>query len=387
MTRGLSGPGLVRPVEPVRRGGAGAAQQAVRRQNLALVLGEIAAGEPVSRAGIAQRTGLTRGTVSSLVEELIAAGLVTELAAARGGTGRPANPLQLNRAGPAGLGIEIGVDGIGACVVDLSGTVRAQRVVPSEHRAREPADGLDRAAELAAEVIADAGLSIAGAGVALPGVVGPDGVLQRAPNLPRWVDVAVDAALSARLGVAVDTANEADLAALAELWFGARLPDFVLVSAGIGVGAGIVVGGELFRGPGGRAGELGHVVVDPDGPACSCGGQGCLEQAAGQDALLRLAAAADVEALVDAPGAALAEAGRALGIALTGLVNLLDVADVVLGGLYALLGDDLRAAVAAELRTRAPTRPEVRVHLSRPGTGGALRAAAASVVRHRLRNP
>ena len=85
----------------------------MRRHNLALVLGEVAAGEPVSRAGVAARTGLTRGTVSSLVEELIAAGLLTELAAARGGTGRPANPLQLNRSGPAGLGLEIGVDHAG----------------------------------------------------------------------------------------------------------------------------------------------------------------------------------------------------------------------------------------------------------------------------------
>jgi predicted NBD/HSP70 family sugar kinase len=371
----------------LRRGGTGAAQQAVRRQNLALVLREIADGEPVSRAGIAQRTGLTRGTVSSLVEELITAGLVTELAAARGGTGRPASPLQLNRRGPAGLGIEIGVEEIGACVVDLSGTVRAQRVVPSGHRSREPADGLDRAAELAAEVVADAGLWIEGAGVALPGVVGPDGVLQRAPNLPRWVDVAVDAELTTRLGVRVDTGNEADLAALAELWFGARLPDFVHVSGGVGVGAGVVLGGELFRGPGGRAGELGHVVVDPDGPACNCGGRGCLEQLAGQEAMLRLAGVADVDALVGAPGAALATAARALGIALTAVVNLVDVTDVVLGGFYARLGSELRTAVAAELRTRVPTRPDVRVQLSRTGTGGALRAAAACVVRQRLRNP
>jgi predicted NBD/HSP70 family sugar kinase len=369
--------------------GGAAAGRHVRRHNLALVLREVAGGEPVSRAGVAARTGLTRGTVSSLVEELIAGGFLTELAAARGGTGRPANPLQLNRSGPAGLGVEIGVDHVGACVVDLSGAVRAVRTAPSEHRSQPPAAGVARAAELAAEVIAEAGLPVVGAGVALPGVVGPDGVLQRAPNLPRWVDVAVGEQLAQRLGgIPVTPGNEADLAALAELWFGGRPADFLHVSGGIGVGAGIVLGGEPFRGAGGRAGELGHVVVDPDGPACSCGGRGCLEQAAGQEALLRAAGVPDVEQLVAAPPATvLAGAGRALGIALAGAVNLLDVPTVVLGGLYARLGNGLVDAVTAELRARVLSRPPVDVRVSQPGTGGALRAAAAAVVRERLRHP
>lgn len=365
--------------------GGPAAARHVRQHNLELVLREVADREPVARARVAERTGLTRGTVSSLVEELLAAGLVTELAAERGGTGRPANPLQLNRDGPAGLGVEIGVDQVGACVVDLSGAVRAARTAPSQHRSLPPAAGLARAAELARQVTAEAGLPLLGAGVALPGVVGPDGVLQRAPNLPRWVDVAVGEQLADLLGrIPVRPGNEADFAALAELWFGGPHTDFVHVSGGIGVGAGIVLGGELFRGPGGRAGELGHVVVDPDGPVCSCGGRGCLERAAGQEALLRATGAADVEALVDAPGAALPTAGRALGVALAGAVHLLDVRTVVLGGLFARLGEPLRAAVDAELRARVPT-SVVDVRLAHPGTGGALRAAAASVVRERLR--
>ncbi len=360
----------------------------MRRHNLALVLRAVAGGEPVSRARVAERTGLTRGTVSSLVEELLAAELITELAAARGRTGRPSNPLQLNRSGPAGLGVEIGVDHVGACVVDLSGAVRARLIAPSPHRDLPPAAGLVRAAEHAREVVAEAGLPILGAGVALPGLVGPDGTLQRAPNLPRWVDVAVGETLSELLGgVAVHPANEADLAALAELWFGRAPGDFVHVSGGIGVGAGIVLGGELFRGPGGRAGELGHVVVDPDGPACSCGGRGCLEQAAGQEALLRAAGAPRVAQLVARPGPACAQAGRALGVALAGVVHLLDVPTVVLGGLYAQLGDGLLDAVTAELAARVPTRPAPDVRLSDPGAGGALRGAAASVVRARLRHP
>jgi predicted NBD/HSP70 family sugar kinase len=392
-------PGRGRPHEPVRPGAAaprpgGAGQQTVRRHNLALVLHEVAAGEPVSRAGVAVRTGLTRGTVSSLVEELLAVGLITELAATRGGTGRPANPLQLNRSGPAGLGLEIGIDHVGACVVDLTGTVRARRVAPSAHRDRPPEVGLAAATELAAAVVADAGLTICGAGVALPGVIGTDGRLQRAPNLPGWVDLAVDAELSARLGgVPVRAGNEADLAALAELWFGERRgpaafgprdADFLYVSGGIGVGAGIVLGGALFRGAGGRAGELGHVVVDPHGPPCSCGGRGCLEQAAGQRALLRAAGAGTVEELLARPAAAIERAADALGIALTGAVHLLDVRTVVLGGLYAQLGDGLRDAVAAQLAARVGP---VQVRRARSDSGGSLRGAAAWVVRELLSQP
>ncbi|HXV94556.1 MAG TPA: ROK family transcriptional regulator [Pseudonocardia sp.] len=368
----------------------------MRRHNAAIVLREVAAAEPVSRARLAERTGLTRGTVSSLVDRLLAAGLLTELAPTPSGPGRPANPLQLNRSGPAGLGVEIGVDHLGACVVDLAGAVRARRTAPSTHRAAAPAAGLATAAALAAEVVAEAGLPVAGADVALPGVVGRDGVLQRAPNLPRWQEVAVATELAPLLApvigeVPVRAGNEADLAALAELWGGGPA-DVVRVSGGIGVGAGILLGGTPFHGTGGRAGELGHVVVDPDGPACSCGGRGCLERAAGLEALLRAAGADDLDAIVAGrdeprPAAAVAAAGRALGIALAGAVNLLDVPVVVLGGCYPRVGPRLLDAVRAELADRVVWRALPEVRFSVLGADAALRGAATAVVQALLAEP
>jgi predicted NBD/HSP70 family sugar kinase len=364
---------------------APAGQHTVRRHNLALVLGEVAGPEPLSRAGVAARTGLTRGTVSSLVEELIAAGLVTELAAARGGTGRPASPLRLDPRGPAGLGLEVGVDAVGACVVDLTGAVREQRTVASDHREDLPDAGLARLAALAGDVVAEAGLPIAGATVALPGVVGPDGVLERAPNLPRWVDVAVGDALSARLrGLPVLAGNEADLAALAERWAGGP-PDAVVVSGGIGVGAGILLDGALFAGAGGRAGEIGHVVVEPDGPVCHCGGRGCLEIVAGLEAML--GDAADLGSLAATRPDAVRSAGRALGIALTGAVHLLDVPAVVLGGSYPRCGPLLLDAVRAELAARVFSRAGVDVRFSALGPDAALRGAATAVVQAVLADP
>lgn len=371
-----------------------AGQQTVRRHNLALVLRTVAAEEPVSRARVAERTGLARGTVSSLVDELLAAGVVAELSPARGGPGRPASPLQLNRSGPAGLGVEIAVDAVAACVVDLAGTVRARRRTASGHRSDPPAAALAPLARLVAEVVAETpDLRVAGTAVAVPGVVGPAGVLERAPNLPGWhdVDVAgeVGAALAPVVGpVPVRAGNEADLAALAERDTGTAGPDFLHVSGGIGVGGGIVLGGRPFHGAGGRAGELGHVVVDPDGPPCTCGGRGCLEQTAGVEVVLAAAGAADLDALAAATAAgdpracaAVAAAGRALGIALAGAVNLLDVPAVVLGGAYPRLGATLTDAVTDEIAQRVVWRSPVAVHLSTLGGDAAVRGAALSVVK------
>jgi predicted NBD/HSP70 family sugar kinase len=291
--------------------------------------------------------------------------LLTELELERGGTGRPAAPLQLNRSGPAGLGLELGVDQLGACVVDLTGAVRARRVVPSAHHDTDPAAVLDALAELAEVVQAEADLPIAGAHLAVPGIVGEHAIV-RLPNLPRWAGVEAAAGMSERLGTVTGMANEADLAALAELWFGRAPTDFLHVSAGVGIGAGVVLGGELFRGPGGRAGELGHVVVEPGGPACSCGGRGCLERVAG------------LADLHTPEAAAVAVAAKALGVALVGAVALLDVRTIVLGGLAPAVAEPLRVALAGQL---VRLDPPVTVAVSDPAAGGALRGAAATVVR------
>ena len=370
-----------------------AGQQTVRRHNLALVLRTVAAEEPVSRARVAERTGLARGTVSSLVDELLATGIVAELSPARGVPGRPSSPLQLNRSGPAGLGVEVAVDALAVCMVDLAGTVRARCRVASGHRAGPPAAALAPLARLAAEVVAQApDLRVVGVAVAVPGVVGPAGLLERAPNLPGWHDVDVAGEIGAALApvvgaVPVTAGNEADLAALAERE-ATGATDFLHVSGGIGVGAGIVLGGRPFHGAGGRAGELGHVVVDPDGPPCSCGGRGCLEQAAGLEVLLRSGGAADLDALAAATAAgepracaAVVAAGRALGVALAGAVNLLDVPAVVLGGAYPRLGGTLLAAVEQEVARRVLWRSPVTVRAGALGADAAVRGAALSVVR------
>ncbi|MEJ3744636.1 ROK family protein [Actinomycetes bacterium KLBMP 9797] len=410
-------------------------QASLREHNLALVLRQVAtAAQPPSRADISAATSLTRATVSALVDDLIAGGLLAEVGPApRTRAGRPAAGLVLARTGPAGLGLEVNIDYLAACVVDLAGAVRHQRVRRADQRPRHPTEVLADLAELAAGASAYAareGLTLAGAAVAVPGLVDAGGLVRLAPNLG-WRDVDVPGALALPYPLVVD--NEANLAALGELHAGPPGPaSFLYVSGEIGIGAGVVLNGALYRGARGWSGELGHVAVRPDGPACRCGAHGCLEQYAGQEAILR-AAGADRAAAgeygrgagadgrgageygrgagadgrgagADGRGAgadgiddlvrravagdpatcrALADAGTALGVAVAGVVNLLDVDTVVLGGVYAPLAPWLCPAVDGEIRRRVLTASwsPVAVRRSVLGADAAAVGAAGSVVR------
>ncbi|HST47744.1 ROK family protein [Jatrophihabitans sp.] len=376
--------------------GGPAGQQTVRRHNLGLISTALAAG-PSSRAELAQRTGLTKATVSSLVDQLIARRIVVEGEPAATGVGRPARPVQLDPDGPVALGVEINVDYLAACVLDLTGALRCYRHRTVANRSAAPAGILAQVVALAEEVADELGQPLLGGGLALPGVVGADGTVLRAPNLPSLTGTMPGRELAAALGLPellVD--NEANLGALASLRTEPAVgPDFVYVSGEIGVGAGLVVAGELFRGVHGFAGELGHVVVTRDGPACGCGGQGCVEQYAGQEVLLRAAGQPDLERLEAAVAAgdpaalaAVEQAGSALGVGLASLLNVLDLPTVVLGGGYARLFDAITPALAEQLDRRAlAPRGAGRLSRSPLGTDAAVRGAAGAVLDRALRDP
>ncbi|MEU8660682.1 ROK family protein [Actinoplanes philippinensis] len=350
--------------------------------------------DPPSRAAVATATGLTRATVSALVDDLVAGGLLVEVdPPPRTGAGRPAVGLTLTSAGPAGLGLEINVDYLAACVVDLTGAVRHRHVERADQRPADPAQALAALGRLAATArhAAEAdGLIVAGAALAVPGLVA-GGVVRVAPNLG-WQDVDAVAALRAvpelaDLPITVD--NEANLAALGELRVTGGPPptgtaaiaggdssvaghpwdrrSFLYISGEIGIGAGLVIDGELYRGVRGWSGEIGHVTVYPDGRPCRCGARGCLEQYAGQEALARdeqLAAAA-------------------LGIALSAVINLLDVPVIVLGGAYAPIFGSLHDGIEAELRRRVLTAglAPVTLRAAALGPDAAMRGAADTIIR------
>ncbi|MDT0572649.1 ROK family transcriptional regulator [Streptomyces sp. DSM 3412] len=375
-------------------------QQGMRRRNLSRVMHTLNAEGPLSRAAVASHIGLTRAAVSTLVDELIRSGLLEELGPERPGrVGRPGSALALSGRGPAGIGAEIGVDHLAVCAVDLRGEVRARAVRHGTHRGRAPEPVIAELTELVRRVVAEAegeGLWPAGLAVAVPGLVASDArTVVRAPNLD-WHDTDLGALLPAGLPVTVD--NEANFGGLAELWLGDDTPlDFLHVSAEIGIGGAVVVDGRLLRGTRGFAGELGHVPVRPEGPDCACGGRGCLEQYAGEEAVLRAAGLEPgehrVEFLAERAAAgdkdvhrALRGAGTALGVALTGAVNLLDPQTVVLGGALAALAPWLLPSLERELARRTAG-PACSVTVSRLGSEGPLLGAAHSVVRGVLDDP
>ncbi|MFJ7903322.1 ROK family protein [Streptomyces sp. NPDC096198] len=375
-------------------------QQGMRRRNLARVMHTVSAEGPLSRAAVASRIGLTRAAVSTLVDELIRSGLLDELGPERPGrVGRPGSALAVSSGGPVGIGAEIGVDHLAVCAVDLRGVIRARAVRHGTHRGRAPQPVLTELSGLIAQVVAEVegeGLRPAGLAVAVPGLVARDGrTVVRAPNLG-WHDVDLGSLLPSNLPVTAD--NEANFGSLAELWLGDDTPrDFLHVSAEIGIGGAVVVDGQLLRGARGFAGELGHVPVRPEGPVCACGGRGCLEQYAGEEAVLREAGLPPgrdrVEQLAERAAhgdpdvlRALSDAGTALGIALTGAVNLLDPQAVVLGGALAALAPWLLTSLEEELARRLAG-PACTVTVSRLGSEGPLLGAAHSVVRAVLDDP
>ena len=351
----------------------------------------------ISRAAIAAATGLAKATVSSLVDRLIAADLVTETGlVARPGRGRRSTGLAPSPTGPHGLGVEIGVDYLATCLVDLTGAVHEHRVRPGDNRDQPAQHVLARAATAIDDALRAARVPVGGIGIAAPGLVEADsGLLRVAPNLG-WRDLDVVAAIRAAIDhpdkadLPILIGNEADFAAAAELGAMDGPRDFILVSGEIGIGAGLVVDGRPFRGVRGFGGELGHVTVDPAGPVCGCGARGCLEPLAGLDAIMR-AAGLDhdtplrtlCDRLADGDVAAVAavrDAGRWLGIALAAVVNLVDVPCVVLGGSYAELAPWLRDAIARELEQRVVSAAWSPVRITGATLGGAAAVRGAGAL-------
>ena len=383
----------------------------VRRRNLALVLGNIGPDTRATRADIAAATGLTKASVSSLVAELLETGLVEELGVTRAGErGRPGVGLALS-ARPGALGAELNVDYLAVGVVDLHGQLHCHEVAEAPNRGRAPAEVLTELSGLAARCVTSAeaaGMTLLGGGLAVPGLVdSARGIVLTAPNL-EWRDADLSPALGELIPAApygVVLSNEADSAALAELWYGhgSAYGAYLYVSGEVGVGGGLVMGSELFAGPGGHAGEVGHVVVEPGGRRCSCGGRGCLETVAGQEAILAAAGItnggsttaarmAALQAALEAGNAeaitAVERAGHYLGIAVVSAARIVDLSAVVLGGHFAALRTWLRPALLSSLDGFAPGLiREGAVVFSELGTTAALRGAAGAALRRALAAP
>jgi predicted NBD/HSP70 family sugar kinase len=329
-------------VKPLRSGSL----ESLRLRNRLRVIDALRERGAVSRADVARQTGLSRSTVSSLVAELQAEGLVIEreLAAAPRGPegGRPPVLIALDESAGALVGIDFGHRHVRVAVSDLSFTVLAERHADIDVDTAG-AQALDLAAGLASELLDEAGVDrerVLAAGMGIPGPLDRrSGLVQSRGILPSMDGIDTLVEMQDRLDLPVHLDNDANVGALGESTFGAGeaagVMAYLRLSAGIG--AGLVIGGRPFRGAHGIAGEIGHVLVDPQGPICRCGNRGCLETFVSGPALCELLrrshGALTVPELV---GLAIeGDAGRAVA----DLCNFINPDLVVVGGELSVAGD------------------------------------------------
>lgn len=368
-----------RPRKPARRATRVGAQPATaQRPSLDGVLQLLWRERQISRAEIARRTGLSRSTVSEIVGELLKTRLVAEVGDGPSQGGRRPIVLQFQDDAYAVLGIDLGAAHVSVALANLRG-----QLIAWEHRSHPVRTDPEGAASLMEE-LSEACLRewklgtdrLVGIGVAVPSPVDP-----RNPDrvsdtvMPAWQGHDVGGALRARFRVPVFVDNDANLAALAEHWWGAGrgIDDFTYVKVATGVGAGHIIRGQIFRGAHGIAGEIGHLAIDPKGELCICGLRGCLATRVGSRALVARASAL----LPEFPGSALAgrevtitaiedaalvgdplalkvvgEAADYLGIAVAGMLNLMNPARVIIGGGLARLGELLLSAIRRSVGNR-----------------------------------
>lgn len=349
-----------------------------RRHNRALVLQSLFAGGPRSRADIARESGLTPVTVSALIGELLATGLVEETGARpEARVGKPATLVRLRAESTTTAALDLSDDQqLRAALIDVGGRVLLRRSRP--WAGRRGRDAQDLVLSLARDLCAEAAHPVVGLGVATPGIVDRNGIVLQAPNLG-WADVALAAGLRAALARPVHVLNDANAAALGVHSFGgANGSGSLVLTVGGGVGAGMLLEGRLLVGERSAAGELGHVTVTDDGEPCSCGRTGCLETVLAVPRLRRRIA----EAGEGERDAVLTAAGRLLGAALAPVVATLDLREVVLSGPADLLDGALRAALVATIRHRtfAVDAHDLVVRLSPLGDDVGLVGAAATVL-------
>jgi predicted NBD/HSP70 family sugar kinase len=329
-----------------------------RHHNRSLVLQWLFRHGPTSRADLARATHLTRVTISDLVAELLADGLVEEVGRrAEPSVGKPATLVGIVPDARHVICLDLSDDErFTGTLVNLAGKVVVRRSRPRRDRTGDAA--ADVALDLAAELAAETSQPLLGVGVGSPGVVGGTGVVIESDNL-RWFQLPLGPRISDRLGVPTHVVNDANAAALGEYTFGeAAGRSLLVVKIGQGVGAGLLIDGRLYVGDGFAAGEIGHVVVDVRGEPCACGRRGCLERAVAAPLLRHRLAAAATPA---AKARVLRAAGGRLGMALATVVSALNLSEVILSGPVDVLSEPFRSAALDTIRRR--TMPAVGDHV------------------------
>ena len=326
-----------------------AGHQDTRVINRRLVLQSLFRSDGCSRADLARMTELTPATVSDLVADLLAEGLAEERGRGPAKVGKPSTLVGLNVSSRQVVSVDLSNSSVlRAAAIDLAGKISHR--VEREFRGIAGEAAVALAEEAIADVISATTGSLLGIGVGTPGVVTPTGTVVRADTLG-WFDLHLARRFQDRFDLPVSVSNDANAAALAEYSYAATSSlNLMAIKIGGGVGAGIIVNGQQHYGEGFAAGEIGHMVVDDNGPQCRCGNYGCLETFLSVP-LLQAAIASGED-----PGSVASAAGQQLGLALTAAVSVLNIHEIVVSGSGLPRPEELCRAALATLRARTLAR-------------------------------
>ena len=376
----------------------------MRAINRQIVLNYVRDRGPISRAEIARQTALQRSTISEIVDSLLDEELIEEIGAGRSTGGRCPTLLALRTTGAAAVGIDIAPTRTTVAASNLAGRVLEREEFETDHDFETT---ITRAVGAACRLIEKSQGKIEGVGVSLPGLVDPStGRLLYIPYF-KWRDLNVGPRIAAATGLDVTIDNDANAAALAELWFGqtevSEARDFIMVFIAEGVGTGIVFDRQIYRGEGGAAGEFGHMIIGERAPVpCSCGSYDCWEAfASGRAAVARYSKLAgsgtasrqmSFAQLIDralrgeeAARDALLETARYLGIGISNLIIGFSPQIVVVGGAitraWDLVSDLLGEAVKRSVRSDLPS---ARITRSTIGDQASLMGALSLVLANKF---
>jgi len=383
--------------EPVQTG----RRELIRDINRTLLLNLVRERGLASRAELARVSGLSPSTVTAIIGSLVADGFVREdaappVAVGPASVGRPATNLRVNEAAGHVVGIKVTADHLAATLTDLAATPLASATAERGHD-DEPDAVAAQFAGLVDRCVREAGAdreSLLGLGIGVPGIVDPVTGRVAASPLIDWAHLDLVGILEASLDLPIHIDNDVNTLTVAEQLFGAGrgLSDFVVVTIGLGIGMGIVVRGNVYRGANGGAGELGHVQAVPNGAVCWCGRRGCLETIAAEPALVREVLAstgrltkpddlARVAEADNAVAAILQRAGREVGRAIATATTILDPGRVVVSGEGVRLGEHYLAALRDGLNEQTTKEVTTEVVIEPWGDEAWARGAATLVLR------
>ncbi|MDM7892800.1 ROK family transcriptional regulator [Curtobacterium caseinilyticum] len=376
----------------------------------ALIVDIIRSAGPVSRVELVQATGLTQPTISNIVRQLLASGVIRESGRTPSTGGKPRTLLEINPTALYAVGVQLGFEAMTFVAAGVGGGTVARQLVDGA-ALDDPQQVVERLAMQFRVFVDTAGIpidSVAGVAVVVPGPLSPPlGTMFRSPTLRQWEGFPLAATLGELLPVPVVLDNDAAAAAIGEFWT-RRVPrtdTFATVYMGTGIGAGVVIDGALYRGASSNAAELGHLSIDAEGVACSCGNTGCVERYAAPAAVLAEAVATrcdflglDLEFTAESTGqdfdrlaraavggheAADALLGRSadrLAAAVVSFSNAFDLDSVVLAGpSFAIAGSLYAKAVRTRMERASFARRAhgVRIEIaSNPRDSAAIGAAA-----------